>query len=884
MKKIISAVLTIALAASMFCVSFVSKAEGEVQVKFHSNNSLAADDFKTLDVSSGGTIGSFYDIPDVGERFIFKGWYYGKDKNARAVDIANDTFSETTDVYAHWADAGIVQPDSSDTDKDSVGFYDDFDLVGVQLKAGEFTDTQKGGLRFIASLSNNLIEELDDLSPLTTGNGNKVEYGFVAAKKTAVESWIDYGTNNKGYDLTDYKLGYNGENVNGVNTTGENGLDESFQGVVKNIDCTASDYSSGIVSGNKTGKDYKKFDAYRLYTVAITYPKTKSTDSSVEYTDAQMEEFKRADVVVRAYLRYYDANGQLRTTYDDYNGTNLYGGLSTSYKLTETNNIQTGYYSSVVSAKNDANNLTVANGTADPSSAVCSMYISGDKAYITLLKDANISSSILFSENVDFNLGGYTLDTGNYAIRSDSDFKMCNGTYNSGASATAFTNHYGALTKISNVAFIAENKNVSQFNGVLKLNDGIIYIDNCSFIISTSKTDSRVYGNVFYNSKQACVSNCTYDIDSAAGESYSIYSANSSIEVDGASFDMNSTSESGNVTAYAIDVFNSDNAVINNTEYNITGNYHNVCTVLAKDSANNAPISRFTEIDNYTLTMNINKMFCTEKQNDDDVLSMVRGLNISQGVEAVINNVKADITVKAAADAYIYSLYCNGNADVTASGIDIDVTTADKLEDSYNLYGIRMYATANLLLKSAEINIIPVLDKRSGDPNKYVERSVGVSALGESTVTIDPENQDDINIQGGNAALGNDKNAKFYVTGGNFRSPSHGGAYMGGDAEITGGKYYTYYVPGHTMEGAFYVTHDAKVNISNAQLISDEGMRALRTRNNNDYVGSPVVNVTNSVLKNPGLGVEVSSGVVYLNSGVEIQAAKDYTGNVVDNR
>ena len=33
----------------------------------------------------------------------------------------------------------------------------------------------------------------------------------------------------------------------------------------------------------------------------------------------------------RAYLRYYDANGMLRTYYNNYTGTYFYGGCSTSF-------------------------------------------------------------------------------------------------------------------------------------------------------------------------------------------------------------------------------------------------------------------------------------------------------------------------------------------------------------------------------------------------------------------------------------------------------------------------------------------------------------------------------------------------------------------------
>lgn len=42
--------------------------------------------------------------------------------------------------------------------------------------------------------------------------------------------------------------------------------------------------------------------------------------------------YKDREVCARAYLRYYDANGLLRTFYNDYGGTTTYGGCSVSYE------------------------------------------------------------------------------------------------------------------------------------------------------------------------------------------------------------------------------------------------------------------------------------------------------------------------------------------------------------------------------------------------------------------------------------------------------------------------------------------------------------------------------------------------------------------------
>ena len=60
---------------------------------------------------------------------------------------------------------------------------------------------------------------------------------------------------------------------------------------------------------------------YRLATYVVTY------DDNPEN--------KSKNVAARAYLRYYDANGLLRTFYNDYAGTSFYGGCSISYNDAE---------------------------------------------------------------------------------------------------------------------------------------------------------------------------------------------------------------------------------------------------------------------------------------------------------------------------------------------------------------------------------------------------------------------------------------------------------------------------------------------------------------------------------------------------------------------
>ena len=207
------------------------------------------------------------------------------------------------------------------------GKYSGFELFGVQIRPEAQFDENKGeywygGLRFITSISENLLTSIDALSDETV-NGNKVEYGFVTTAESTIDTVAD--TDYMGIDKSTYKIQYKGENVNGVDTLLDNKTaDErktpnNFR-YVTNVDCTSK--QGGYGNNAKIKIDHQNFNDYRLATYVVTYKDHPENQSK--------------KVVARAYLRYYDANGLLRTFYNDYGGTNVYGGCSTSYETVKS--------------------------------------------------------------------------------------------------------------------------------------------------------------------------------------------------------------------------------------------------------------------------------------------------------------------------------------------------------------------------------------------------------------------------------------------------------------------------------------------------------------------------------------------------------------------
>lgn len=297
-------------------------------VNYHINNDdkddMYADDIfnpyiQNLNVNIGDTIEEFYDIPKLKDPdgYIFKGWYYDADSDANPVKFGTDKYEAGKDIYARWEKVGEIAKDPFD---DKVlpdimaGKYSDFGLFGVQIRPEKYKDKNvesgtvetPGGLRFITSLSNNMLNNIGSLNDKKV-NGHEVEYGYITASKDIVEEYVKHYSD-LGYNMSDYALQYKGTEVNGVDTTQKNSPATDYR-YITNVDCTSRE---GLV-------DHKSFTEYRLSTMVITYE--NDTDGTQKDTD----------ICARAYIRYYDANGLLRTFYNDYGGTTTYGGCCTSY-------------------------------------------------------------------------------------------------------------------------------------------------------------------------------------------------------------------------------------------------------------------------------------------------------------------------------------------------------------------------------------------------------------------------------------------------------------------------------------------------------------------------------------------------------------------------
>lgn len=217
----------------------------------------------------------FTSIPKLNDRDsnVFIGWSY--DDNDQWFNM-NDTMDNDRDTYinANWYPITTIQKNPKD--EKNIASYKSFGLAGVQIREENTKELNKeevyGGLRYVASLSDDLYNALNE------GNMQVLEYGFVVATKENAD------------------INANGDSSYMIKNGDKN---------VRRINCANS-------------QDHRTFaNDYRLFTMVIDYEGN--------------EELKDTEIVARAYIAYRDANGVARIFYNDYDGTNTYGGCSVSY-------------------------------------------------------------------------------------------------------------------------------------------------------------------------------------------------------------------------------------------------------------------------------------------------------------------------------------------------------------------------------------------------------------------------------------------------------------------------------------------------------------------------------------------------------------------------
>ena len=301
-------------------VTVTAKWSKNFKVTFHANNpDIDYDVFRTyyeygvetsgennFSLKADGSLDAFYDIPEfeyyTHNNYVFKGWYILDENNDPQPINWKEKYTEDTDIYAYWITVEDLDKEEADSKKyDNSGKYPGYDLLGVQIRDIDKDNIEhygddSTGIRFVTVLSEDVYSQINALN---SANANGAEYGYALAKTATAQKYAG--------DTAGYTLQYKGTNVNGKNTT----TDYKY---VSNVKC------SGV-------PDHFNGENYRLYTAVVTFKNLEG--------DALAQAHSQS-LVARSYIRYTDANGLLRTHYNNYTGTNTFNSCSASFDLAKS--------------------------------------------------------------------------------------------------------------------------------------------------------------------------------------------------------------------------------------------------------------------------------------------------------------------------------------------------------------------------------------------------------------------------------------------------------------------------------------------------------------------------------------------------------------------
>ena len=351
-------------------VSYVSMVDRNAyNIYFHENQPDSEEDriFRTYgpgDVQkTGNKINHFYDIPSwAGDEYVFAGWYHnaqytnkieenGNDIITDPVNFENDLYTGANPaedsegdyhIFVKWIKVGTLPKAAADGNNYATALRG-FGLAGVQIREENTYDPNihyggslgsqysqsaqvvPGGLRYVTSLSENLLDAVTAIPKITGAKSEVysfgVEYGCVVGTEANIDTFVKgHGVKNP----SKYRLQYKGGNVNGVDTTGSdenNRTAENDYRYISNVNCTSNQgatHGKGVVEWDHKNFTENGDNNYRLYTLVVTY-----AGSDADRKDDKLD--------ARSYMRYYDANGWLRVFYNDYSHDMYYGGCMCCY-------------------------------------------------------------------------------------------------------------------------------------------------------------------------------------------------------------------------------------------------------------------------------------------------------------------------------------------------------------------------------------------------------------------------------------------------------------------------------------------------------------------------------------------------------------------------
>lgn len=382
-------------------------------------------------------------------------------------------------------------------------------------------------------------------------------------------------------------------------------------------------------------------------------------------------------------------------------------------------------YSSLELAASDANNLTTENADVlreNADDAVCGLFLSGNKAYIRMLKDEANVGSIDLNQNTEMNLNTHTItfSDGDY-LNSNADLSVYNGKINCNNSQYAVNEtSEAALLVLSSLDIVLngnETNNYGVYSKAIK-ND----FANCTMRIANAS--DHLASGVVLNTSDDSVNkfvNCNFNVTSLNGGTRSIQTTGNTV------IESGSYTVSGNLGS-PLNIHNTGNLTINDGTF--SAECHESMTACVYNSG--------TAVINggkYVVSSTKNSAYAFYLTSGDTKINHANISAYGEAATAILCRANANLNIESAnkSDVFVY-----GEAyGLTTSNTGLNtIKGGTYTSDNHVVYIMGNAEFQNALIYSCTNNEVGLV--YCGDDNCPVDATVSFSncIFGDSNVSI----------------------------------------------------------------------------------------------------------------------------------------------------
>lgn len=211
------------------------------------------------------------------------------------------------------------------------------------------------------------------------------------------------------------------------------------------------------------------------------------------------------------FITYFDEENKLQTYYT--NQVNVVGNEWINSVSAES----IGYYLSLETAIEDANNLTNENSSGNKNDAVLSMYIKDNTAFIELLSDCEITNSIVASSNLNIDLNQNTITLAKEKeLTFNNSLSICNGAIKGNDSIQLLNGEDNSILSMKDVKISQEiSENITANSYLINTKSKEARLTSCDLSLTGNgkKGLTAISLNLLNSNGKADISDCKFYTD-----------------------------------------------------------------------------------------------------------------------------------------------------------------------------------------------------------------------------------------------------------------------------------------------------------------------------------------------------------------------------------